>query len=214
VHGSGGPRPSGGSRVHGGPQAAAAERLTGVRARGRSGEWKLAGGGGKGKGSLGGSYRGWGWAVRCRREAGDGGPKRRRLLLVDTKLGTEGNDEECGKGLWGRTGVLCGAFYRAREEGSGGGQGVTGGGSVEGSRRGVELVWGKRIWPSGEPLQLLTRTGGQPTAASGVVAPTKPKVARATEVGEDSRVGRSGLRRPAGQLGRCKVFGSGEEGKV
>jgi hypothetical protein len=32
-----------------------------------------------------------------------------------------------------------------------------------------------------------------------------------TEVGEDPRVGRSGLCRPIGQLGRCEVFGPGEE---
>jgi hypothetical protein len=31
----------------------------------------------------------------------------------------------------GKEGVLCGAFYRAREEGSEGGRGVTGGGSME-----------------------------------------------------------------------------------
>jgi hypothetical protein len=47
VHGSGGPRVGGGSRVHGGPRAAAAIRLVRARARGRSGEWKLASGGGK-----------------------------------------------------------------------------------------------------------------------------------------------------------------------
>jgi hypothetical protein len=47
VHGSGGPLAGGGSRVHGGPRAAVAERLTGARARGRSGEWKLTDGGGK-----------------------------------------------------------------------------------------------------------------------------------------------------------------------
>jgi hypothetical protein len=35
-----------------------AEGLARAHARGRSGEWKLAGGGGKGKGSPGGSYRG------------------------------------------------------------------------------------------------------------------------------------------------------------
>jgi hypothetical protein len=58
VHGSGGPRPNGGLRVHGEPRAAVAEGLTGARARGCSGEWKLTGGGGKGRGSLGGSYRG------------------------------------------------------------------------------------------------------------------------------------------------------------
>jgi hypothetical protein len=37
---------------------AVAEGLTGAHARGRSDEWKLTGGGGKGKGSPGGSYRG------------------------------------------------------------------------------------------------------------------------------------------------------------
>jgi hypothetical protein len=58
VHRSGGPQLGGGSRVHGGPRSVAAERLTRARARGRSGEWKLAGGGGKGKGILRGSYRG------------------------------------------------------------------------------------------------------------------------------------------------------------
>jgi hypothetical protein len=42
----------------GGPRVAVAEGLAGARARGRSGEWKLAGGGGKGKGSPGGSYHG------------------------------------------------------------------------------------------------------------------------------------------------------------
>jgi hypothetical protein len=44
---SGGPQPGGGLRVHGIPRATAAERLAGKRARGRSGEQKLAGGGGK-----------------------------------------------------------------------------------------------------------------------------------------------------------------------
>jgi hypothetical protein len=58
MHGSGGPRPGGGSQVHGGPRAAVAERLTRARARGRSGEWKLTSAGGKGKGSPEGSYRG------------------------------------------------------------------------------------------------------------------------------------------------------------
>jgi hypothetical protein len=38
----------------------------------------------------------------------------------------------------GKEGVLCGAFYRAREEGSGGGQGVTSGGSVELNSAGFE----------------------------------------------------------------------------
>jgi hypothetical protein len=55
---SGGPRLSVGLWVHGGPRVALAEGLAGARARGRYCEWKLAGGGGKGKGSPGGSYRG------------------------------------------------------------------------------------------------------------------------------------------------------------
>jgi hypothetical protein len=38
--------------------------------------------------------------------------------------------------------------------------------------------------------------------------------ARAFEGGRRPRVGQSGLRRPAGQLGRCEVFGPGEEGRV
>jgi hypothetical protein len=47
MHGSGGPQPGGGLRVHGGPRATAAKRLDGARARGRSGERKVDGGGGK-----------------------------------------------------------------------------------------------------------------------------------------------------------------------
>jgi hypothetical protein len=38
----------------------------------------------------------------------------------------------------GKNGVLCGAFYRAEEEGSGGGRGVTDGGSVELNSAGFE----------------------------------------------------------------------------
>jgi hypothetical protein len=38
----------------------------------------------------------------------------------------------------GKEGVLCGAFYRAGEEGSGGGLGVTGGGSMELNSTGFE----------------------------------------------------------------------------
>jgi hypothetical protein len=75
-------------------------------------------------------------------------------------------------------------------------------------------VWGKRIRPGGASLQLLMHTGGRPTAASGAAVPAKPKAAQVTKVGEDPWVGRSGLRRPAGQLGPCKVFRPGEEGKV
>jgi hypothetical protein len=56
-------------------------------------------------------------AVQCRREAGNGGLKRRRLLLVDTKLGTKGNDEECGKGLCGRRGCCTMPFIEPRRRG-------------------------------------------------------------------------------------------------
>jgi hypothetical protein len=54
-------------------------------------------------------------------------------------------------------------------------------------------VWGKRRRPGGASLWLLTRTGGWPITASGAAAPAKPKAARATEVGEDSQVGRMPL---------------------
>jgi hypothetical protein len=66
----------------------------------------------------------------------------------------------------------------------------------------------------GASLPLLWSTGGRPMAACGTMAPAKLKAARATEVGEGPRVGQSGLRRPAGQLGRCEVFRTGEEGRV
>jgi hypothetical protein len=66
VHGSGGPQPGGGLRVHGGPRATAVETLTGVRARGRSGERKHAGGGGKGRGDLRDPHRRQMGAVRRR----------------------------------------------------------------------------------------------------------------------------------------------------
>jgi hypothetical protein len=49
-------------------------------------------------------------------------------------------------------------------------------------------------------------------AARGAAMQARPKAAQVTEVGVDPRVGWSGLRRPIGQLGQCKVFGLGEEG--
>jgi hypothetical protein len=61
-------------------------------------------------------------------------------------------------------------------------------------------------------LPLPWSTGGHPMATRSAAAPARLKAARATEVGEDPRVGRSWLRRPVGRLGQCKVFGSGEEG--
>jgi hypothetical protein len=51
AHGFSGPRP--GLWVHGVPQVAVAKGLAAARTRGRSGDWKLADGGGNGKGSLG-----------------------------------------------------------------------------------------------------------------------------------------------------------------
>jgi hypothetical protein len=71
---------------------------------------------------------------------------------------------------------------------------------------GVELVWGKRRRPGGASLRLLTRTEGRPTTTSNTAAPPKPKAARATEVGEDSWVGRSGRvgRMPLGPARREK----------
>jgi hypothetical protein len=49
---------------------------------------------------------------------------------------------------------------------------------VEGSRRGAELVSGKRRRPGDASLWLLTRTGVWPTAASGVAALAGAAVAR------------------------------------
>jgi hypothetical protein len=67
-------------------------------------------------------------------------------------------------------------------------------------------VRGKRRRPGGGSLWLLTRTGGWPVTASGAAASAQPKAARATEVGEDSRVGRSGRvgRMPLGPARREK----------
>jgi hypothetical protein len=78
---------------------------------------------------------------------------------------------------------------------------------------GVELVRGKRIRPGGASLRLLTLTGGWLTVASGAAVPAKPMAARATEVGEDPWVGRSGLRWPAGPVQGFRA-GRGNEGVV
>jgi hypothetical protein len=96
----GGPRPSSGLWVHGGPQAVVAEGLTGSHARGRFGDWKLTGGGEKGKGSTGGSYRGSGCVVRCRREAGDGGKCNTASVLGVGRLRARISGARWGKMLW------------------------------------------------------------------------------------------------------------------
>jgi hypothetical protein len=75
----------------------------------------------------------------------------------------------------------------------------------EGESVGRCLMRGNRGGTDGASLPLPWSTRGRPMAA-----PARPKAAWATEVGEDPRVGRSGLRRLIGQLGQCKVFGPGE----
>jgi hypothetical protein len=69
---------------------------------------------------------------------------------------------------------------------------------------------GNRGGTDGASLPLPWSTGGRAMAVRGAAAPARPKAAWATEVGEDPRVGRSGLHRLIGQLGQCKVFGPGE----
>jgi hypothetical protein len=74
------------------------QELTGVKrtdAPGRGGLLQKLGG----RGHLRGAHRGRSWAAWWWSRAGDRETDWRRLLLVDTKLGTERNDEECGKGL-------------------------------------------------------------------------------------------------------------------
>jgi hypothetical protein len=88
VHGTGGPQPGGGLWVHGGPGATVAERLTGVQARGRSGERKLAGGGAKGRGDLRDPHRRQMGAVRRRWCPNVDEWRRRCVERIDARAGT------------------------------------------------------------------------------------------------------------------------------
>jgi hypothetical protein len=100
VHGSGGPQPSGGLQIHGGPRAA--ETLTGVWARGRSGERKLAGGGGKGRGDLRDPHRRQ-MGVMRRRWCPDVNEWRRRCVELGgraTRAWVERIDARAGTMVW------------------------------------------------------------------------------------------------------------------
>jgi hypothetical protein len=79
----------------------------------------------------------------------------------------------------------------------------------EGESVGCYLMSENRGGTDGASLPLPWSTGGRPKAASGAAALARSKAARATEVGEDPRVGQSELCRPIGQ---CKVFRPGEQG--
>jgi hypothetical protein len=82
----------------------------------------------------------------------------------------------------------------------------------EGESVGRCLMRGNRGGTDGASLPIPWSTGGRPMVARSVAAPARLKAAQATEVGEDPWLSQSGLHRPIGQLGRCKVFGPGEEG--
>jgi hypothetical protein len=131
---------------------------------------------------------------------------------VDTKLGTERNDEDCSKGLWGRMGWCVAPFIGSRwcgegsERESSGRRGVQlqrlplrsqkGGGGGES----VEhcLMRGNRGSMDGALLPLPWSTGGRPMAACGVAASTRPTAARVTEVGDEQGSGLSGLHKSVG----------------
>jgi hypothetical protein len=68
----------------------------------------------------------------------------------------------------------------------------------EGESVGRCLIWGNRGGTDGASLPLPWSMEGRPMAVHGAAAPARPKAARATEVGEDPRVGRSALRRRIG----------------
>jgi hypothetical protein len=68
----------------------------------------------------------------------------------------------------------------------------------EGESIGRCLMRRNRGGTAGASLPLPWSTRGRPMAACSAVAPSRLKAARAIEVGEDPRVGRSGLRRPIG----------------
>jgi hypothetical protein len=109
---SGGPRSSSGLWVHGGPRAVVAEGLAGSRARGRFGDWKLTSG--EEKGSPGGSYRGSGCAVRCRREADDGGKWNTASVLGVGRLRAWISGARWGKTLWVKWPWLRAPFIASR----------------------------------------------------------------------------------------------------
>jgi hypothetical protein len=122
VHGSGGPQPGGGLQVHGGPWATAAERLAGVRARGRFGEL----GGGKGRGDLRDPHRRQMGVVR-RRWCPDVDEWRRRCVELGgraTRARVERIDARDGTVVWRRCSRM--AFI---------GRGMTGGGRSRSNRR-------------------------------------------------------------------------------
>jgi hypothetical protein len=54
------------------------------------------------------------WAVQRRREADSRETNRWWHPLADKELGTKRNDEECGKGLWGRRGWCATPFIGSR----------------------------------------------------------------------------------------------------
>jgi hypothetical protein len=56
----------------------------------------------------------------------------------------------------------------------------------EGSRRGAELVRGKRRWLGGASLWLLTHTGGRSTVASGAAVPAGAAAARLRKEEDDT----------------------------
>jgi hypothetical protein len=126
VHGSGGPQPGGGLRVHGGPRVTAVETLTGVRARDHSSERKLTGGGGKGRGDLRDPHRRQMGAVR-RRWCPDVDQWRRRCLELGgraTRAWVERINARAGTVVWRRCSRMT--FI---------GRGTTGGGRSRSNQR-------------------------------------------------------------------------------
>jgi hypothetical protein len=126
VHGSGGPQPSGGLRVHGGPRATVAEWLAGVCAQGGSDERKLTDGRGKGRGDLRDPHRRQMGAVQ-RRWCPDVDEWRQRCVELGgraTRARVERIDARAGTVVWRRCSRM--AFI---------GWGMTGGGRSRSNRR-------------------------------------------------------------------------------
>jgi hypothetical protein len=177
VHGSGGPQPGGGLQVHGGPRATAAERLAGVRARGRSGERKLAGGGGKWRGDLQDHHQRQMGAVR-RRWCPDVNEWRRRCVELGgraTRAQVERIDARAGTMVWRRCSRM--AFI---------GRGMTGG---ERSRSNRRRLGGTSM---AKPFRVGRKWGGEMgSRGRGTAAPIH------FAVGEE---GSSGRRESAGEV--------------